>query len=231
MRFLSILLVLSLLLAQTAGAPPLLFASAWSPKSLNPVLWLDATQITGLNDGDSVGTWSDMSGHGNDATQSTASKKPTYKTGIQNGRPIVRFDGVDDVLISASVEIQVGHLFAVVSGGLSNLEGFARGNRGASIERMGLLYPDASTWFSGDINDAIIITRVNGVPSTSHTSAFSAVSGSRAAPTSILGVNVGSSHTPFWNGDIAELLLFPNQLSTAQRDQIETYLRTKWGTP
>ena len=45
-----------------------------------------------------MGTWSDLSGNGRDATQATAAKKPTYKTGILNGRPVVRFDGTDDYL-------------------------------------------------------------------------------------------------------------------------------------
>lgn len=60
--------------------------------------WLDASQISGLNDGDPVATWSDASGLNNHATQATGSKQPTYKVAIVNGRPVVRFDGVDDAL-------------------------------------------------------------------------------------------------------------------------------------
>ena len=62
------------------------------------ILWLAAHRITGLNDGDAVTTWSDLSGSGNDATQATASLKPIYRTSIINGRAVVRFDGVNDVL-------------------------------------------------------------------------------------------------------------------------------------
>lgn len=61
-------------------------------------LWLDANQITGLNDGDSVTTWSDESGNSHDATQSTAGYKPTYETNEINSLPTVRFDGTDDFL-------------------------------------------------------------------------------------------------------------------------------------
>ncbi len=81
---------------------PLTKSSTFDPRSLGSLqLWLDATRISGLNDGDPVATWSDLSGSGsgNDATQATSSKRPLYKVGIVNGKPVVRFDGVDDDLL------------------------------------------------------------------------------------------------------------------------------------
>lgn len=77
-------------------------AVAWVPSDLaGLVLWLDADVITSLSDGDPVGTWSDQSGNGNDVTQATTAKKPTYKTSIINSLPVVRFDGTDDGLVLA----------------------------------------------------------------------------------------------------------------------------------
>lgn len=71
----------------------------FSPTDIDGIqLWLDASQITGLTDGDTVATWSDESGESNDATQSTSSYQPTYQTNELNGEPIVRFDGTDDYL-------------------------------------------------------------------------------------------------------------------------------------
>lgn len=61
-------------------------------------LWLKAQCITGLNDGDSVGTWPDNSGNSNDASQATASQKPTWEKNEINGFPIVRFDGSNDCM-------------------------------------------------------------------------------------------------------------------------------------
>jgi hypothetical protein len=58
------------------------------------VLWLKADSITGLNDGDPISTWSDLSGSAKDGTAATT-KRPTYKTNIQNSLPAVRFDGGD----------------------------------------------------------------------------------------------------------------------------------------
>ena len=63
-------------------------------------VWLAANKITGLSDGDVVATWSDSSGQSNDFAQSTASKKPLYKTNIFNSKPAIKFDGIDDFLLS-----------------------------------------------------------------------------------------------------------------------------------
>jgi hypothetical protein len=71
-----------------------------TPSSLPGLqLWFKADALS-LNDGDPVGTWADSSGHGWDATEAT--NRPTFKTNILNGKPIVRFDGVNDTLKIAS---------------------------------------------------------------------------------------------------------------------------------
>ncbi len=56
------------------------------------VLWLDATQIEGLTDSDPVALWPDASESGFDAAQSNADNRPSYETGVLNGRPVVNFD-------------------------------------------------------------------------------------------------------------------------------------------
>ena len=65
----------------------------WLPTEITGLaLWLKADAITGLNNGDPVGTWPDSSGLGNDFSQSTAANKSIYLTNIQNGLPVVNFD-------------------------------------------------------------------------------------------------------------------------------------------
>lgn len=51
---------------------------------------------TSAADGDLVKFWNDQSGTENRLEQGVDVAKPTYRTGILNGKPIVRFDGVDD---------------------------------------------------------------------------------------------------------------------------------------
>lgn len=80
--------------------------------------WVAADQIAGLSDDDPVTTWEDLSATGADFTQATASKKPIYKTAVQNGLPVVRFDGSDDGLLSdqgATISVNDRTCIAVVA--------------------------------------------------------------------------------------------------------------------
>ena len=52
-----------------------------------------------------VATWFDLSGNQRHATQGTLAKKPLYKVNIINGKPVVRGDGVDDILVSSAITL------------------------------------------------------------------------------------------------------------------------------
>lgn len=73
-------------------------AGTFAPDQLTGLqLWLHAGTLA-LNNNDPVSIWSDQSGNARHATQATTSLQPLYKTGVINGRPVVRGDGVDDYL-------------------------------------------------------------------------------------------------------------------------------------
>lgn len=62
-------------------------------------LWLKSDSLfSTLEHGDKVSSWPDSSGNGNDAVQSDTSKQPKWYEGGPNGKPIIRFDGSNDVL-------------------------------------------------------------------------------------------------------------------------------------
>lgn len=83
---------------------------AFSPTQVAGLsLWLDASDPSTLfqnstlatpasADGDPVGGWKDKSGNARNALQATAGIRPALKTGIQNGKPVVRFNGTDTYL-------------------------------------------------------------------------------------------------------------------------------------
>jgi hypothetical protein len=58
--------------------------------------WLEADALS-LSEGASVASWTDLSGCGRHATQSTTAKKPTFRTGAANQLPAIAFDGGDYV--------------------------------------------------------------------------------------------------------------------------------------
>jgi Concanavalin A-like lectin/glucanases superfamily len=68
-------------------------------------LWLRAEDLGG----GAVASWLDASGNANHANQATAGKRPLLVANAINGRPAVRFDGVDDRLDLA------GNVFATSS--------------------------------------------------------------------------------------------------------------------
>ena len=85
-------------------------------------LWLSADNVDGsnnstLSDGNAVATWTDLSGNGRNATQATGANRPLFKTGIVNGKPVVRFDGTNDLLSSSWVaaKLSAGTIILVFS--------------------------------------------------------------------------------------------------------------------
>lgn len=86
---------------------------AFSPLDIAGLqLWLradagayqDAAMTTpAVLDADPVGGWADQSGNGNHVTQATAGSRPILKLAIQNGLPVVRFDGADDYMSGGDI--------------------------------------------------------------------------------------------------------------------------------
>jgi len=88
-------------------------AAAWSPTDLAALeAWWDFSDATALwedtggtdavdIDGDFILRADDKSGNGYHVTEAT--NGPTYKTGIQNGLSIARFDGTDDSLFRTGI--------------------------------------------------------------------------------------------------------------------------------
>jgi len=94
--------------------------AAFTPTSISGLqLWLDASQITGLNDGDGVATWLDMSGHTNNATQGTSAQRPEYKTNQLNGLPGVRSDGTNDLMSGTIASISQPCTVVLLSRGVA----------------------------------------------------------------------------------------------------------------
>ncbi len=80
---------------------PYRFAATWTPASLSPYLWLDASQLTGLADGDSISTFTDSSGNSRNFT-SSGSNRPVYKTSIINGKLVARFTAASSHFMSCA---------------------------------------------------------------------------------------------------------------------------------
>jgi hypothetical protein len=61
--------------------------------------------VSGLVDDDPVNIWDDLSSAGNDGTPDTT--LPTYKTNIVNGKPVVRFDSDDNIVVPTNAGLNI----------------------------------------------------------------------------------------------------------------------------
>ena len=218
-------------------------------------LWLDASQITGLNDGDAVGTWADLSGNGNDATQATGSKKPTFQTNEINARPVVRGDGVDDLLACSTQVIPNSNcsvfvvLKAVTSGGGTYTErSFGNGDGAGTGGLLLLSGPQSGQDYlvvrNATVGPDIVMSgtivfgvfyKYSIVMGAANTEAW--VNGtSRGTSTLTSLTSSGNPLQLFCDGnsilcgnvDIAEFLVYDTALSTANRQLIEAYFAAKY---
>lgn len=234
--------------------------SDFDPRSVSGLqLWLDATNMGAFNDGDSVPTWVDRSGAGNNVSQGTGLLQPIYKTGIQNGKPIVRFDGLTQYLTGGNIlgNVTGGFTFFIVArvntvaatrelfskstGSASTPYEFriasatqyqVASNIGATLQTFGTGAVTVTNFnvIAGSINPASPVELYVGNTS----------SGAQTVtPTGTIVVNAGA---PFNVGarnngtlpasiDVGDLLIVVNpNLSIPVIQAIINYLRSKWGT-
>lgn len=214
-------------------------------------LWLDASKITGLSDGNAVSAWNDESGNGLNTAQSDSAKRPVYKTNIINGLPVVRFDGTNDnlnVSITLPTYITVfivsgnasaGKTFFIEHGANANNETgfyfFGEGGNATNIYRDGASDNyTASGWFGNSFAvasmtyDGTALVYKNGsAVSLSHT-AGTARSNSDVTKSLYIGERYPGDVVPM-GADIAELIIYTGKLSDANRQAVENYLKTKYG--
>jgi hypothetical protein len=220
----------------------------FDPLSLSPALWLSDT-------GTNTAQWDDISGNGRHATQSNSSFRPSIVTNALNGRQVRRFDGTNDALDSADWYAQditaviVGkttsitteqyfvskfnsangnreHLFGLTATNRSRILKNSSGTLGADNQ-----FFDSSASVGTDFrvlsflkNGTAALLSINGAVENGSFATSAVFDG--IAAWRIGGTENGSN---FLNGDIAEILVFPTALSTADRQKVEQYLAFKYG--
>lgn len=88
------------------------------------VVWFDFSDSTKIFDsntggstpanGGAIGRIEDKSSNARNATQATANNRPLYQTNVQNGLSVARFDGSNDVLITANFSMPAQASFFAV---------------------------------------------------------------------------------------------------------------------
>jgi len=207
----------------------------WTPAQIAGLgLWLDASQLA-LTDGADVTVWPDLSGLGNDVSCRVGTDNPpAFKTNAANGLPVIRFVSANSEFLFRSTSIGVvGHMVVVAKYNATTF-----GNYDGLVGDTSILWlvGDAGTnrWYP--VGGATYY--FNGSDSTSTRvgpmAALAVVGMSIATPatfTPVVGVDRFNAGR-YWDGDIAEVVVYDHALSTTDRQQVENYLRDKWiGSP
>lgn len=226
--------------SNTASATP---HGAAQPSDVSGLVsWFKADAITGLSDGNAVGTWPDSSTTAGDATQATSANRPLYKTNIVNSLPVVRFaDTTDSLAVPSPGTYSATTIFAVVRAPGSGDYAMRRGvNNGdiewrvsggkLSMDRRAIANVLTGTTTLSTTNFSVVAVTSNN---TTNTHAFY-VNG--AADGSVSGGNnpdpdgayeIGVEY-PSGNFDIAEIIVYDNVLSGTDRADITAYLGDKY---
>mgnify|MGYP001582536698 CR=1 FL=1 len=225
--------------------------TSFSPSDVaNLAFWFKADQITGLNDGDTLTTWNDQSGNSRNVTQGTSTKRPTYKTAILNGLPILRFDGADDFLKTSS-EVSYTATMSVFSV-IKTSTGFASYPLTGigSVNTFFHEFVSATSWkFSGyNTSNASNGLDANTITSGAWTVLSSMLrsttcemyaNGATNGSTARTGTNnSGNAHLTVgaygdgsfgWlNGDLAEVIIYFADIGDTDRQNVQNYLGSKY---
>lgn len=216
----------------------------------NLQLWLDTDDASTFtySSGTVVSQWTDKSGNSRHAVQATVANQPS-RSGTQNGRPTVVFTGASQTLATATpattqtldwtivvacVRTGGGTQSVVVMNGQAT-DGYGVGLR-ANGPNVGFLRGNIA-WTATTTPDpaapaVLVLMRssvggnwwmfMNGV-SLSFT-------GTVAPSAPAVETRLASTVHRF-QGEIYEVLIYNRELPTTDRQQVESYLKAKWGTP
>lgn len=224
-------------------AAPAVVAASFTPLSLSPFVWYEGDGIS-LSNGASVSQWDDLSGNARHLTQATGSLQPTYQTNQLNTKPVIRFDGTDDVLSTAnqSPGITTGdYTIAVVAKAPASLSGYhAMTSYGSETPAWYFNGAGEDLYHGGDHNFGVTLS-----VSTWYTFVVARTAGTLACfingtdtgtnPTASASIGNGS---PFHCGagggaaslgtDLAAVLWMTSAITSGDRVSLQNYWRTKY---
>lgn len=211
-------------------------------------LWLDASK--GITIGTGVSQWSDQSGVGNNVTQGTGANQPAFVSSWRNGKPAILFASTKYLQRASLISSIPQPMTIIMCGSWTStplvfaVDGSTAGNRvcvGSTAGNTWSLSHGSLTSGVGTAKTATTpffsVSRFTSSPeSTSSSSIYaSGVTESGTidpdgAETFLTGISVGSSYVPsnYWDGHIAELMIYSRILTPAEETIVSSYLKAKY---
>jgi hypothetical protein len=214
------------------------------------VLWLRADNGITSSSG-SVSEWSDLSGSNNHASQTSSSNQPAIISEAINTQPAVRFNGSSNYLIlpytqTIGIKDNPYEAFVVAKTSNSNVQFLFSSD---TFEKYELHLNGAAGARFIPVASTYIDEGTNGVYSDGNPHVFSSRASSTGGTVRVDGIDGGTTTnniissdaipfkigyrgadaTYYFNGDIAEVILYNSTLSSSDRNTVEQYLAGRYG--
>ena len=203
------------------------------------VLHLDANASSTITKDSSnlVATWGDGSSASNDVTAS-GTTKPLWIDNVQNGLPVIRFDGSDDRMTGTTPSYSLPNtLFMVCTTPNADSEAMFDGDTSRNLfNRQGTntyrIWAGAGVT-GGTANTAMQVFTVvfnNGSPALNINGSAQSLSGTNIGTSALDDIIIGSfdGGTGIADMDVCEVLFYNKALSSSEITDIESYLNSKW---
>ena len=233
--------------------PPSNFKSTFNPTLISSLsLWLDGSDPYGdntfLTDSSDINTWYDKSGFNRNAIVQTFpnSSVAIIKNNILNNLPIIRFNGNQKYLVTYPFFPNTQYtVFTVQSTAITNsYQRLISGSDHDFSLCVGVKNNNIAT-FTGSANENWNDTEANS-PNINNVNSWKIVATvinksiltpyvNGTAQNTKVGTTqtfnnlyIGGVNSEYWNGDIADIMIFNETLSQNYRQKIEGYLAWKW---
>jgi hypothetical protein len=211
-------------------------------------LWLDASDPNNDGampvDGTALSAWKDKSGNGFNITQSTGANQPVFvKSPTVGGepfnRPIIRFDGINDVMVTSTTFMPL-FTNAITVFIVSNVT-TVQANSILSANNFTISLPNISNQIAWTMGAASVSPAWNAGANAYYVWTFKASPAEMAIYRNHGDIRISDPQTPLiasstalsiggsYKGDIAEILIYNTTLSDDEREFVEKYLNRKYG--
>ena len=210
------------------------------PVTAGLALWVDASQLTGMTNGQQVNTWTDMSGQANHAVRQSGSSTgyPMLVSSVLNGKPVVRFNSAtsntgDYFKFNRISTIRTVFWVLKENAGLSDgcfllgdesFYDFHRDGANGAIWND----PYAHASIRGGTT-RLMGTVVNGTTTALPAGQFQLLSLVTTGNVQANQICQDRIYHGSWQGDIAEIIIYTTALSASDETLVSNYLNTKYG--
>lgn len=183
-----------------------------------------------LGTNDNVQRWANLADTSNSAIQYSISEEPTFIDSVINNLPVLRFDGINDLLqVNKSSILADIYVISNWRGG-NNFSSFAGLLTGQFAFTIFGAQGSTSSFAASSLYPTITI---DGLSTRSFLpmQEFKVIRASRSSGFAFSNLNIGRDRTfssRHWNGDVAELLAFSVPLSDSSRSLVESYFCSRY---